>query len=161
MDGSTFSYRAPWITQQKGVYDKVIRTSKYLRLGPKESVLWASNDNTMSETNIPYQCTAISMDLIMLEQWISINCTEVVGFSAAVCERKLKLLPNSDTNKTLMLNYDVTICPEEFIFLNESCVVIEPVKLLGKNCLLQGKYFIVIPLCVNNRIEIYIYEKRC
>ena len=94
----------------------------------------------------------------MLEQWISINCTEPVGFSAAVCERKLKLPLNSNSSNLLMLNNNTTMCPEEFILLNGSCVVMEPVKISGKHCLLQGKPFIVISLCVNSRIEIFLYK---
>ena len=101
------------------------------------------------------------MNLIMLEQWISINCTEPIGSPAAVCERKLKLLPNSDINKPLMLNYDATMCLDEFILLSGYCVVMNPVKLSGEDCLLQGKPFIVISLCAISRIETFIYEKRC
>ena len=58
-----------------------------------------------------------------------------------------------------MLNNNTTMCSEEFILLNGSCVVMEPVKISGKHCLLQGKPFIVISLCVSSRIEIFLYKK--
>ena len=81
------------------------------------------------------------MDLIMLEQWIPINCTEKFTYTGILCERQLKVAPKSYNKMTFMINNATTMCTDQFIRLNDYCVIIQPVKISGSNCQFLGKFY--------------------
>ena len=79
------------------------------------------------------------MDLIMLEQWIPINCTEKFAVTGILCERQLKVAPKSYNKMSFMINSAITICSDQFTLLNGYWVMIQPVNISGSNCQFLGK----------------------
>ena len=90
-------------------------------------------------------CTAISLDLAMMEQWIPINCSRTNRFTGAVCELMPNMTSSFSGKMPLVINDAVAMCPGDYVSLDGYCVVIQPLNIHGTKCLLQGKPCVLIP----------------